>query len=92
MAGYKSYILGEDKIVRLQILSTTDSLFVIKSANYKLTLNGEIVLEGFCSIDTTSNIISCQLAPAVPGSYQLDVTYIIGAETFIHRCGVIVTC
>lgn len=86
------YILGEDKIARIQVSSQTGDPFYIKEAWYDLKLDGTSIDSGECNIDHQKQIIYAQLAPKLPGAYQLEVTYHIGPETFKNRFGVIAKC
>ena len=92
MSGNVAYIKGENKVVPVQIESTTGEHFGIKEATYKLSLNDVEILTGECKIDAEKYIVSCQLDPPEPGFYQLDIECLIGPEIFIFRFGVIVKC
>ena len=92
MAGNVAYITGENKLVRIDVQSLANEHFVIKEATYKLTLDGTEILSDVCEIDPINNVVSCLLEPPKPGYYQLDVTCLIGPETFIFRFGVIAKC
>lgn len=92
MVANTSYIVGENKVVSLQLESTKGERFVVKEATFKLTLDEVEVLKGDCKIDNENLIVSCQLEPPNPGFYQLDIKCVVGLETFIFRYGVIVKC
>ncbi|WP_072684056.1 hypothetical protein [Holdemania sp. Marseille-P2844] len=92
MVANPAYIIGENKVVSLQLESTKGEHFVVKEATYKLTLDEVEVLTGDCKIDNEKYVVSCQLEPPDPGFYQLDIKCVIGPETFIFRYGVIVKC
>ncbi|MCH1940542.1 hypothetical protein [Holdemania massiliensis] len=86
------YILGEDKNAIIQITSALGESFYIKDATFTLTQDGVISLSGPCQIDRQRQLLYAQLAPAAPGRYQLEFTYLIGTETFKVRYEVIVRC
>lgn len=87
-----NYIVGEKKNAMIRIVSETDEPFYIKEASFKLSRDGVEVLSDPCKIDRQHQILYAYLAPADPGFYQLEFTYMIGTETFKVRYGVIVRC
>lgn len=87
-----NYLLGEDKKAIIRISSELGEPFYIKDASYKLLCDDKVVLDGTCQIDRQRQLLYAQLAPADPGQYKLEFTYMIGTETFKVRYGVIVRC
>ena len=87
-----NYLLGEDKKAIIGLAANLVSLFYIKDASYKLLCDDKVVLDGPCQIDRQRQLLYAQLAPADPGQYKHEFTYLIGTETFKVRYGVIVRC
>lgn len=78
-----NFIQGEQKEVRIKILSRKNQLFTIASATYELFkfgLDGTNEATGTASID--SDEIYTLVNPIDKGVYTLRFTYTIAAETF----------
>ena len=77
----RSWILGEDKYVDLEIHSRQPGIAVIPRAEWSLTRAGEIKAEktGICEIDGSR--ISALIEPNQTGKYVLEITYEVPPET-----------
>lgn len=87
-----NYIIGEKKYAGIRIKIVTGEPFYIKEASFELSRDGVVVLSDACKIDRQKQILYAYLAPADPGKYQLEYTYVIGIEEIKARYGVIVRC
>ena len=87
-----NYVIGEKKYAGIRIKSVTGEPFYIKEASFELSRDGVVVLSDICQIDRQKQILYAYLAPTIPGSYQLEYTYVIGIEEIKARYGVIVRC
>ena len=89
MIAQREFLLGEEKYIDFQVLSTIAQTIEITSATFILSKSGATDVTGDCVID--GDKISVLLEPIATGTYVLEVTYLIGDETRKIKVNVLVT-
>ena len=89
MIAQREFLLGEEKYIDFQVLSTIAQTIEITSATFILSKSGATDVTGDCVID--GDKISVLLEPIATGTYVLEVTYLIGLETRKIKVNVVVT-
>lgn len=77
----RSWILGEDKYVDLEVRSAQPGAVVIPKAEWVLRRNGVTEAEqmGACAVDGA--FVSTLVEPQQTGTYTLEITYEVPPET-----------
>lgn len=88
MITQREFILGEEKYIDFQVLSTISQTFEISTATYILSKIGAMDVTGDCII--AEDKISVLLKPIAKGEYTLEITYTIVDEKRKIRISVLV--
>lgn len=79
-----NFYKGEKRYITFEVVSTKHEKVVISDASYVLKYDGEIVDEGACEV--LSNELQTLISADEVGSFDLEITYTIGAEIRKVRC------
>lgn len=78
---------GEKRYVTYEVVSTKNEKVVVTDPTFILKHNDETIVEGACEI-INSNEIQVLISADDVGSFDLEITYNIGAEIRKVRCKV----
>ncbi len=76
----RSWILGEDKYVDLEVRSTQPGIVVIPKAEWVLRRNGVTEVEQMGTCEVNGTFISTLVEPQQIGTYTLEITYEVPPE------------
>ena len=80
-----NFYKGEKRFITFEVISTKNERVVISEPSYVMKYDGKTVDEGVCEIINESELQALIEASDV-GSFDLEITYTLGAELRKVRC------
>lgn len=77
----RSWILGENKYVELEVRSKRAESIVVSQANWTLTQDAASEAEQTGTCEVNGGLISALVEPRQTGAYTLEITYKMPPET-----------
>lgn len=80
-----NFYKGEKRFITFEVVSTKQEKVVVSESSYVLKHCAEIVDEGVCEI-TSESELQVLIEASEVGSFDLEITYTVGAEIRKVRC------
>lgn len=80
-----NFYKGEKRYITFEVVSTKHEKVVVSDSSYVLKYDGQIIDEGVCEI-TSESELQVLIEASEVGSFDLEITYTIGAEIRKVRC------